>query len=61
MGIWIDLEDQALGVLLRARAREQGSTSGVLENLPDTLIGLGRTLEVLVGANLLANVLTLLF
>jgi hypothetical protein len=32
----------------------------VLEYLADTLVGLGRALEVLVGANLLADVLALL-
>ena len=39
--------------------RQQGSPSSVLEDLPDTLVGLGRALEVLVGTNLLANLLTL--
>ena len=40
-------------------ARQQSGASGVLEDLADTLVGLGRALEVLVGTNLLANLLTL--
>lgn len=40
-------------------ARQESSAGGVLEHLADTLIGLGRALEVLVGANLLADLLTL--
>jgi hypothetical protein len=54
-----DLEDQALGVLLWASARQKGGTGGVLKHLPNTLVGLGRALEILVGADLLADVLTL--
>lgn len=38
---------------------QQGSTRGVLKHLPDTLVGLGRAFEILVGTNLLADLLTL--
>lgn len=55
----MDLENQALGVLLCAGAREESSTGSMLENLPDTLVRLSRALEILVGTNLLADVLTL--
>jgi len=40
---------------------EKCGAGSVLENLTDTLIGLGRALEVLVGTDLLANLLTLLW
>lgn len=53
------LQDAALLVLGAATARKQGSTSGVLENLVDTLVGFGRAFEVLVSTNLLADLLTL--
>lgn len=39
--------------------KERGASS-VLKHLTDTLVGLCRTLEVLVGADLLADLLTLL-
>lgn len=42
-----------------ATAREQSSAGGMLENLTDTLVGLGRALEVLVSGNLLTNLLAL--
>ncbi len=42
-----------------AAAGQESSASGVLKHLADTLVGLGRTLEVLVGTNLLADLLTL--
>lgn len=56
------LQNRALALLASslAAAREKGSASGVLEHLADTLVGLGRALKVLVGTDLLANVLTLL-
>lgn len=53
------LQDAALLVLGAAAARQQGGTGGVLENFADALVGLGRALEVLVGADLLADFLTL--
>lgn len=53
------LQDQALVLLAAAFPLQQSSASGVLKHLPDTLVGLGRALEVLVGTNLLANFLTL--
>lgn len=55
------LQDKALVLLAAAAtlARQESSTGGVLEHLADTLVGLGRALEVLVGANLLADLLTL--
>jgi hypothetical protein len=55
--IWVALQDNAL-LLLLLLGQERGAC-GVFENLTDTLICLGRTLEVLVGTNLLANLLTL--
>jgi hypothetical protein len=39
---------------------QKGSTSGVFEHLTNTLVGLCRTFQVLVGTNLLAYLLTLL-
>jgi hypothetical protein len=54
------LQDKALGVVLLASLAGQESRSGrVLEHLTDALVGLGRALEVLVGANLLADLLAL--
>lgn len=53
------LQDAALLVLGAATAREQSSAGGVLEDLVDALVGLGGALEVLVGTNLLADLLTL--
>jgi hypothetical protein len=38
---------------------EQSSTGSVLENFADALVGLGGALEVFVGTNLLADLLTL--
>lgn len=52
------LQDCALGLLLLFPG-EQGSSCGVLEYLPDTLVGLRRALEVLLGTNLLADILGL--
>lgn len=54
------LEQVALVLLAAASAaRQKGGTSGVLKDLTDSLVRLGRALEVLVGADLLANLLTL--
>lgn len=53
------LQDQALLVRLVGLAREESRAGGVLEHLPDTLAGPSRALEILVGANLLSNLLTL--
>lgn len=39
--------------------RQEGGAGGCLENLTNTLVGSCRALQVLVGANLLANLLTL--
>lgn len=52
------LENQAL-LLLLASARQESGAGSVLEDLLDTVAGLGGTLEVLVGTNLLADILTL--
>lgn len=56
------LQQLALALVLAtvAAAREKGSAGGVLEHLADALVGLGRALEVLVGTDLLADLLTLL-
>jgi hypothetical protein len=40
--------------------RQQGSARSMFEHFTDTLVGLCRTLQVLVGTNLLADLLTLL-
>lgn len=54
------LENHALVLLAAAPAAgKQSSAGSVLEHLADTLVRLGRALEVLVGANLLADLLTL--
>lgn len=59
IAIAIRLENQAL-LLLLASARQKGGAGSVLEDFSDTLTSLGRALEVLVGTDLLTNVLTLL-
>lgn len=55
------LQDAALATaLLRlSAARHEGGTGSVLEDLTDTLVGAGRAFEVLVGADLLTDLLTL--
>jgi hypothetical protein len=53
----VALQDNAL-LLLLLLGQERGAC-GVFENLTDTLICLCGTLKVLVGANLLANLLAL--
>ena len=56
------LENEALGLPVAPSAAtsvEEGGTCCVLEYLADTLVGLGRALEVLDGTNLLADLLTL--
>lgn len=52
------LQDQAL-LALSTLSGEKGSTSRRFENFANTLVGFGRAFEVLVGANLLSNFLTL--
>jgi hypothetical protein len=54
----VRLQDQALLRLLLFPG-EQGGPRGVLEYLSDTLVRLGRALEVLLGADLLAHILGL--
>lgn len=46
-------------LLAAAFSLQQSSASGMLKHFPDTLVGLGRALEVLVGANLLPYFLSL--
>lgn len=55
------LQDRALALLARLALAdlEEGSAGSGLEDLTDTLVGAGRALEVLVGTNLLADLLTL--
>ena len=55
------LQDRALALLagLALADLQEGSAGSGLEDLTDTLIGTGRALEVLVGTNLLADLLTL--
>jgi hypothetical protein len=49
-----------LGLLaVSGAAGEQSGAGGVLEDLADTLVCLGRAFEVLVAANLLADLLAL--
>lgn len=57
----ICLQDEALVLLATALLGEKRRAGGVLEYLADTFVGLCRTLEVLVGADLLADLLSLLF
>ena len=57
----ICLQDEALVLLATALLRKERGAGGVLEYLTDTLVSLCRTLEVLVGADLLADLLSLLF
>lgn len=52
------LQDHATALLL-ALPGEQGGARGVLKHLSHTLVGLGRALEVLLCANLLADILSL--
>jgi hypothetical protein len=55
---WQRLQDQALLRLLLFPG-EEGSPCGVLEYLPDTLVRLCGALKVLLGANLLTDILGL--
>jgi hypothetical protein len=59
----VRLENQAnlarLAASLALDGLQESSTSGSLEDFTDTLVGAGRALKVLVGTNLLANLLTL--
>lgn len=54
----VNLDDQAL-LALAALTGQESSTSGRLKDLTHTVVGLGRAFEILVGADLLANFLTL--
>lgn len=54
------LQNEALVLLAAGLLGEKGGASRVLENLADSLVGLCGTLEVLVGTDLLANLLALL-
>lgn len=54
------LQNEALVLLAAGLLGEKGGASCVLEDLAHSLVGLCGTLEVLVGADLLANLLTLL-
>lgn len=51
------LQNHALLLLLLPG--EEGGTGSVLEHLAHAFVGLGRTLEVLLGTDLLTNVLSL--
>jgi len=55
-----DLQNQALGLFLASPPGEQGSPGGVFEYLPNALVCLCGALEVLLGTNLLADILSLL-
>jgi hypothetical protein len=58
---WLSLQNHALRLLtaLTLDSLEEGSSGGSFEDFTDTLVGAGRALQVLVGANLLADFLTL--
>ncbi len=55
------LQNRALALLagLALADLQEGSAGSGLEDLTDTLVGTGRALQVLVGTNLLADLLTL--
>ena len=53
------LQNEALVLLAAGLLGEKGGASCMLEDLADSLVGLCGTLEVLVGADLLADLLTL--
>jgi hypothetical protein len=57
----VHLENKALLVALAGLAAtcHEGGTGGVLEDFADTIVALGRALEVLVGHDLLTDLLTL--
>lgn len=59
-GNWYRLQNQALFALSTLPGEERGSR-GRLEHLTDTLVRLGRAFEVLVGSNLLPDLLSLQF
>lgn len=56
--IWDSLQDHATRLLLALPGEESG-TGGVLKHLSHALVGLGGALEVLLCANLLADILGL--
>jgi hypothetical protein len=55
----ICLQNEALVLLAATLLGEEGSAGRVLEDLTDSLVGLCRTLEILVCTDLLADLLTL--
>lgn len=58
--IAVDSRLQDLAPLLRLAALgDEGGAGGVLKDLTDAVVGLGGAFEVLVGANLLADILGL--
>lgn len=54
-----DLQNQALRLFLASPPGEEGSPGGVFEYLPDALVCLCGALEVLLGTNLLTDILGL--
>lgn len=58
---WLSLQNQAALLLttLTLDSLEKGSPGGGFEDFTDTFVGAGRALQVLVGADLLADFLTL--
>jgi hypothetical protein len=60
---WCSLQKHAAALatlaLLAGAGLKQSRAGGGLEDLADTLVGTGRALEVLVGTDLLADLLTL--
>jgi len=61
---WFSLQNQAATFTLSAALTaldglEECSSGGSLEDFTNTLVGAGRALQVLVGADLLADFLTL--
>ena len=55
----ICLQDEALVALLASLLGEKSGTGCVLKDLANTLVGLCGTLEILVGTNLLPDLLSL--
>lgn len=53
------LQNQTLLPSLSVLLREQSRASGVFEDFADALVGLGRALEIFVGTDLLADLLSL--
>jgi len=57
---WSLRDDATAGLLALLRVRSQGRPCGRLEDFANTLVGLGRTLEVFDGIDLLPDVFGLL-